>query len=87
MTTDVTEVPLVPDLSGFRLWGVELLNWGTFDETIARFPVEGRDAWFTGPVGAGKSTVVDALTTLLVPTHRITYNKAAGADTGVAARS
>ena len=82
MTTDVTEVPLVPDLSGFRLWGVELLNWGTFDETIARFPVEGRDAWFTGPVGAGKSTVVDALTTLLVPTHRITYNKAAGADKG-----
>lgn len=79
---DLTTAPDAVDLSGFRLWGVELLNWGTFDGAIAKFPVDGRDAWFTGPVGAGKSTVIDALTTLLVPTNRITYNKAAGADKG-----
>ncbi|MGL4370594.1 MAG: ATP-binding protein, partial [Spirochaetota bacterium] len=30
--------------------------------------------------GSGKSTLVDAVTTLLVPSHRISYNKAAGAE-------
>ncbi len=34
----------------------------------------------TGDIGSGKSTLVDAVTTLLVPAHRIAYNKAAGAD-------
>ena len=69
----------LPDLAGFRLWNVELLNWGTFDGSIVSFPIEGQYAFVTGSVGAGKSTVVDALTTLFVPTARIVYNKAAGA--------
>ena len=69
----------LPDLAGFRLWNVELLNWGTFDGSIVSFPIEGQYAFVTGSVGAGKSTVVDALTTLFVPTSRIVYNKAAGA--------
>ena len=34
----------------------------------------------TGDIGSGKSTLVDAVTTLLVPANRIAYNKAAGAD-------
>ncbi len=34
----------------------------------------------TGDIGSGKSTVVDAVTTLLVPAHRVAYNKAAGAE-------
>ncbi|PRC51947.1 hypothetical protein C6A85_61435, partial [Mycobacterium sp. ITM-2017-0098] len=34
----------------------------------------------TGDIGSGKSTIVDALTTLLVPAHKAAYNKAAGAD-------
>ena len=33
----------------------------------------------TGDIGSGKSTLVDAITTLLLPAHRISYNKAAGA--------
>jgi uncharacterized protein YPO0396 len=69
----------VPDRAGFRLWNVELLNWGTFDGSIVSFPIEGRDSFITGAVGAGKSTLVDALTTLFVPAARIVYNKAAGA--------
>jgi hypothetical protein len=46
----------------------------------------GRCAWvagnslLTGDIGSGKSTLVDAVTTLLVPSHRVAYNKAAGAD-------
>ena len=34
----------------------------------------------TGDVGSGKSTLVDALTCLIVPHHKITFNKAAGAE-------
>jgi uncharacterized protein YPO0396 len=34
----------------------------------------------TGDIGSGKSTLVDAVTTLLVPAHRVAYNKAAGAE-------
>ncbi len=38
-------------------------------------------ALLTGDIGSGgKSTIVDALTTLLVPAHKAAYNKAAGAD-------
>ena len=39
-----------------------------------------RPPLLTGDIGSGKSTLVDALTTLLMPAHRIAYNKAAGAD-------
>ncbi|MDT8379195.1 MAG: ATP-binding protein [Desulfotignum sp.] len=39
-------------------------------------------AWLaTRDIGSGKSTLVDAVTTLLVPAHRVAYNKVAGADT------
>ena len=41
---------------------------------------EGRNALLTGDIGSGKSTLVDAVTTLLVPIQKIAYNKAAGAD-------
>jgi uncharacterized protein YPO0396 len=41
------------------------------------FPTNGL---LTGDIGSGKSTLVDAITTLLVPAQRIAYNKAAGAD-------
>ena len=41
----------------------------------------GKNVLLTGDIGSGKSTLVDAVTTLLVPAHRIAYNKAAGADT------
>jgi uncharacterized protein YPO0396 len=72
----------LPDVAGFRLWNLELLNWGTFDGAIHRFPIEGCDTFVTGHVGAGKSTIVDALTTLFVPTSKLVYNQAAGADRG-----
>jgi uncharacterized protein YPO0396 len=45
------------------------------------FAVAGDNALLTGDIGSGKSTLVDAVTTLLVPAHRVSYNKAAGADT------
>jgi uncharacterized protein YPO0396 len=68
-------------LSGFRLKRLEVLNWGTFDARVWSFQLDGRNALLTGDIGSGKSTLVDAVTTLLVPAHRVAYNKAAGADT------
>ncbi len=66
---------------GCRLQRLELFNWGTFDQKVWTLDVEGRNALLTGDIGSGKSTLVDAVTTLLLPANRISYNKAAGADT------
>ncbi len=65
---------------GFRLQRLEVLNWGTFDRRVWRYELDGRNGLLTGDIGSGKSTLVDAITTLLVPAHRVAYNKAAGAD-------
>jgi uncharacterized protein YPO0396 len=67
-------------LSGFRLKRLEVLNWGTFDKRVWTLQLDGRNGLLTGDIGSGKSTLVDAITTLLVPAQRIAYNKAAGAD-------
>ncbi len=67
-------------LTGFRLTRLEVFNWGTFDKRVWALDLNGRNGLLTGDIGSGKSTLVDAITTLLVPTQRIAYNKAAGAD-------
>ena len=67
-------------LAGFRLQRLEVFNWGTFDGRVWTLHADGRNALLTGDIGSGKSTLVDAVTTLLVPAHRVAYNKAAGAD-------
>ena len=67
--------------TGYRLHHIELYNWGVFDKRVWRLTPDGDTALLTGDIGSGKSTLVDALTTLLLPAHRIAYNKAAGADT------
>ncbi|NTW55772.1 MAG: ATP-dependent exonuclease SbcCD, C subunit-like protein [Chlorobiaceae bacterium] len=68
-------------LAGFRLQRLEVFNWGTFDGRVWTLRLDGRNGLLTGDIGSGKSTLVDAVTTLLVPSQRIAYNKAAGADT------
>ncbi|HDP95979.1 MAG TPA: ATP-dependent exonuclease SbcCD, C subunit-like protein [Candidatus Aminicenantes bacterium] len=67
-------------LAGFRLQRLEVFNWGTFDGRVWTLRLGGKNVLLTGGNGSGKSTLVDAVTTLLVPSHRIAYNKAAGAD-------
>ncbi|HUG23965.1 MAG TPA: ATP-binding protein [Albitalea sp.] len=67
-------------LAGFRLQRLEVFNWGTFDGRVWTLRADGRNALLTGDIGSGKSTLVDAVTTLLVPAQRVAYNKAAGAD-------
>ena len=68
-------------LSGFRLTRLEVFNWGTFNARVWVFKPGGKNSLLTGDIGSGKSTLVDAVTTLLVAANRIAYNKAAGADT------
>ncbi|WP_449061510.1 ATP-binding protein [Planomonospora algeriensis] len=68
-------------LPGHRLERLEIYNWGTFDRKVWTFTPSGRNGLLTGDIGSGKSTLVDAVTTLLLPAHRISYNKAAGAET------
>ena len=65
--------------SGFRLHRLEVFNWGTFDGQVWTLVLDGRNHLLTGDIGSGKSTLVDAVTTLLVPAHRAAYNRAAGA--------
>ncbi|MDO5751585.1 ATP-binding protein [Arthrobacter sp.] len=65
---------------GFRLHRLELLNWGTFNKDVRTFRLGGENSLLTGDIGSGKSTIVDAITTLLLPANRIEYNKAAGAQ-------
>lgn len=67
--------------AGFRLQYLEVFNWGTFHNRVWRLQVDGENGLMTGDIGSGKSTLVDAMTTLLVPAQRVAYNKAAGADT------
>ena len=66
--------------AGFRLQRLEIYNWGTFDQRVWCLQLDGQNGLLTGDIGSGKSTLVDAITTLLVPAQRITYNKAAGAE-------
>ena len=65
---------------GFRLHKLEVYNWGTFDEKIWSFSPNGETSLLTGDVGSGKSTLVDALTTLMVAPRKVAYNKAADAS-------
>jgi uncharacterized protein YPO0396 len=59
---------------------MELLNWGTFNKDIWKIEPNGNNSLLTGSIGSGKSTLVDALTSLIVPHHKINFNKAAGAE-------
>lgn len=65
---------------GYRLQRLEVYNWGTFDKDIWTLEMEGKTSLLTGDVGSGKSTLVDAVLTLLVPPRKVTYNKAADAS-------
>jgi len=66
--------------AGFRLCALELYNWGTFHHKVWAIDPDGHNGLLTGDIGSGKSTIVDALLTLLVPQQKLIYNKAAGAE-------
>lgn len=72
--------PATSQRGGFRLHRFEVLNWGTFHNRVWGLDLGGENTLLTGDIGSGKSTLVDAITTLLIPPQKIVYNKAAGAE-------
>lgn len=65
---------------GFRLHRLEILNWGTFDNAVHVLELDGKATLLVGKNGTGKSTLVDAVLTLLVRSGDRNYNVAAGAE-------
>ncbi|MBI3898373.1 MAG: ATP-dependent exonuclease SbcCD, C subunit-like protein [Gammaproteobacteria bacterium] len=80
ISPEAHNVAVAHERAGFRLHRVEVYNWGTFHGKVWSLSPQGDNALLTGDIGSGKSTLVDAITSLLVPANKIIYNKAAGAD-------
>ena len=59
-----------PQVAGFKLDYMEVWNWGTFNDKVFRLSPQGNNALLTGANASGKSTLIDALLTLLVPLKR-----------------
>lgn len=65
--------------AGYRLSYMEVYNWGTFNKRIYRIAPEGNNSLLTGANASGKSTLIDALLTLLVPAKKDRfYNQSSG---------
>lgn len=65
--------------AGYRLSYMEIYNWGTFNNRIYRIAPEGNNSLLTGANASGKSTLIDALLTLLVPAKKDRfYNQSSG---------
>lgn len=67
-----------PPRPGYRLTSIEVFNWGTFDQKVHRVEANGETTLLVGENGSGKSTIVDAILTLLVRPKTRNYNVAAG---------
>jgi uncharacterized protein YPO0396 len=65
---------------GLRLERLEVYNWGTFNGKIWSITPQGGTSLLTGANGSGKSSLVDALLTLLVAPGRRNYNQSAGSE-------
>lgn len=70
---------LFNEMAGFRLARFEIFNWGTFNSEIYVMSPDSDTAVLTGANGSGKSTIVDALLSLLVESRKRNYNLASGA--------
>ena len=65
---------------GLRLERLEVYNWGTFNKRVWSITPHGGTSLLTGANGSGKSSLVDALLTLLVAPGRRNYNQSAGSE-------
>lgn len=65
-----------PKSEQFRLVRLQLYNWGTFQD-YHDIPVSAEGFLITGHSGSGKTTILDAISTILIPRRFIEYNWAA----------
>lgn len=70
------------NVDGFRLERVDVYNWGSFNNNVKTVYFGGQNVLMTGDNGAGKSSIIDAITVLLYDVKKITFNQAAGAEKG-----
>ena len=68
----------------WRLAEIQLANWGTFDKAIYRLTIARKGHLITGASGSGKSSLLDAVSTVLTPDKWLRFNEAA--QTGGAQR-
>jgi uncharacterized protein YPO0396 len=68
------------EVAGFKLDYLEVWNWGTFDKKVYH-NLHGNNSLLTGANASGKSTLIDALLTLMVPLKRQRfYNQSSGVE-------
>lgn len=60
----------------FRMSRLQVFNWGTFSD-VHDIPIMEQGFLFVGRSGTGKSTLLDAFSTLLVPPRWVDFNAAA----------
>ena len=65
--------------SQVKLRSVSVFNWGSFNG-LHTLRINPDGTLITGENGSGKSTIIDALMTLLRPAGKIDYNVAAAQD-------
>src|ERR1051325_517373 len=65
-----------PEEEQFRMTKLQVYNWGTFEGTHS-VRITPKGFLFVGPSGTGKSTLLDAISALLVPPRFIDFNAAA----------
>lgn len=63
-------------LGQVRLTRLQVINWATFTG-YKDFPIDERGVLFTGPSGSGKSSLMDAHSLVLLPTHDQRFNASA----------
>ena len=67
---------------GFRLERVDVYNWSSFNNNVKSVYFGGQNVLMTGDNGAGKSSIIDAITVLLYDVRKVVFNQAAGAEKG-----
>ena len=69
------------EVAGFKLDYLEVWNWGTFDKKVYHMNLHGNNSLLTGANASGKSTLIDALLTLMVPLKRQRfYSQSSGVE-------
>lgn len=63
----------------WRLAEIQIANWGTLHGEIYRIPVARKGHLITGPSGSGKSSILDAITAVLIQDRWLRFNAAAQA--------